>query len=184
VGAPFDDVGANADQGSASIFQFDGSSWIFIQQLTDPTGAAFDDFGWSVSVSGDNAIIGAYLDDVGSTNQGSAFTLHYNGTNWVFTDQLTDQTPGNNEQFGYHVCISGNYAIVGENKDVMNRGSATIFQRVGLGWQRLQYITDPAIRLNDDFGTSTAIDGTTRRFVIGANGYRNNSGKAIFGKIN
>ena len=33
IGAPGDDVGPNANQGSASIFQFNGTNWIFIQKI-------------------------------------------------------------------------------------------------------------------------------------------------------
>lgn len=183
VGTFGDDVGF-VDQGSASIFHFDGSSWVFMQLLTDPAGAANDNFGNSVCISGDDVIVAAQWDDATVTNQGSAFIFHYNGATWVLTEQLFEQTPAAGEQFGNHVSISGNYAIVGESGDQMNRGSATIFQRVGLGWQKLQYVTDPAIRLNDAFGYSTAIEGSSRRFIIGAQGYRNSSGKAIFGRIN
>jgi hypothetical protein len=183
VGAYFDDV-ATMNQGSALIFQFDGSAWVYTQLLTDPSGAANDNFGNSVSISGDHLIVGIQSDDATVTNQGSVLMFHYNGTGWEPGEQLFDQSPATGEQFGNHVCISGNYAIVGESGDQMSRGSATIFQRVGLGWQRLQYITDPAIRLNDAFGSSTGIDGTSRRFIIGAQGYRLNSGKAVFGRIN
>jgi FG-GAP repeat len=55
---------------------------------------------------------------------------------------------------------------------------------VGLGWQKLQYVTDPGGNQNDFFGYSTAIDGTTQRFLIGAVGYASHSGKVVFGKIN
>ncbi|HMS99916.1 MAG TPA: hypothetical protein PKA12_14280, partial [Saprospiraceae bacterium] len=40
-----DDVGANANQGSLSVYQFDGTRWIFFQKLTDPAGEANDNFG-------------------------------------------------------------------------------------------------------------------------------------------
>jgi FG-GAP repeat len=52
-------VGANANQGSASIFHWDGKSWVLMQTTTDAAGAAGDDFGYSVFISDDYAIIGA-----------------------------------------------------------------------------------------------------------------------------
>lgn len=64
----------------------------------------------------------------------------------------------------------------------MYQGSAFIYARVGIGWQRLQHVTDPGG--NDTFGFSSAIDGVTKRFIIGANGFVGSSGKAIFGKVN
>ena len=65
VGADGDDVGANTNQGSASIYQYNGTNWVLMQKITDATGAANDFFGFSVSISGSYAIVGAYRDDVG-----------------------------------------------------------------------------------------------------------------------
>jgi hypothetical protein len=48
----------------------------------------------------------------------------------------------------------------------------------------VQYINDPGGNLNDGFGTSVSIDGASQRFLIGASGYVNNSGKIVFGKVN
>ena len=43
------------------------------QHLTAADGAANDNFGVSVAISGDTVVVGAYLDDVAFTNQGSAY---------------------------------------------------------------------------------------------------------------
>ena len=89
--------------------------------------------------------------------------------------------------FGYSVSISGNYAIVGASKDDVgantDQGSATIYLRIGLGWQKVQYITDPGGNANDQFGGSAAIDGVTKRFLIGIP-RTGKPGQATFGKIN
>lgn len=101
---------------------------------------------------------------------------------------MTDPGGAASDFFGYSVSISGNYAIVGAYGDDVggnaNQGSATIYQRVGLGWQKLQYVTDPGGNANDFFGGSTAIDGTSKRFLNGAYNYGGGSGKVVFGKIN
>jgi hypothetical protein len=184
IGAYGDDVGANVDQGSASIFQFNGSNWVFMQQLIDPLGAASDNLGWSVAISADMAFAGAYRDDNVATNQGSVSAFRYSGGTWLSVGKFEDTTPGNNEQFGYHLCVSGNYLLIGENKDANNRGSASLYYQLGTVWHSLQYITDPFNRIGDELGGAVAIDAINRRFVIGASGYAGNSGKVIFGKIN
>ena len=188
VGAPGDDGAAGADQGSACIFHWQGG-WGLIQKLTDATGAAGDGFGGSVSISGNYAIVGANLDDgAAGADQGSAGIYNYNGSSWVLMQKLTDATGAAGDHFGKSVSISGNYAVVGAHLDDGvaggDQGSASIYLRVGLGWQRLQYITDPAANPNDRFGVGTSIDGTTQRFIIGAYYYANYSGKVVFGKIN
>jgi FG-GAP repeat len=189
AGAYADDVGANGNQGSASVYQYNGTNWVLMQKITDATGAATDNFGNSVSVSGNYAIVGAYGDNVGANaDQGSASIYQYNGTSWVLMQKITDATGVASDFFGQSVSISGNYAIVGSSADDVgangDQGSASIYQRVGLGWQKLQYVTDPGGNLNDFWGYSTAIDGTTQRFLIGAVGYASLSGKVAFGKIN
>jgi len=189
VGAYLDNAGTNVDQGSVSIYQNSGSTWLLMQKLTDATGVANDYFGYSVSISGNYAIVGAYSDDVGTnTNQGSASIYYYNGSSWVLMQQIIDPAGAGGDLFGISVSISGNYAIVGAYADDVgvnpDQGSANIYLRVGLGWQKLQYITDPRGTSNDNFGSVTVIDNTTKRFLIGAPGYAGSSGKVVFGKVN
>lgn len=188
VGASSDDVGANSNQGSASIYLYNGSSWVFMQQITDATGATSDAFGVSVSVSGNYFIAGAFFDDVGAnTDQGSVSIYQYNGATWTLMQKLTDPSGATNDNFGGNVFISENYAIVGAQGDDVNantnQGSASIYLRVGQGWQRLQYLTDPAGATSESMGIATSIEGSTQRFLIGIIGYAGSSGKAIFGKI-
>ncbi|MFN9906545.1 MAG: FG-GAP repeat protein, partial [bacterium] len=72
VGAPGDDVGANSGQGSVRVFVRSGTTWSAQATLTAFDGAANDDFGSSVSLSGDTLAVGVPLDDVGAnSNQGS-----------------------------------------------------------------------------------------------------------------
>jgi hypothetical protein len=76
VGAYADDVATNIDQGSAYIFTRSGTSWAQQAHLTASDGAAEDQFGWSVAISGDGntALAGAHTDDIGANdNQGSVY---------------------------------------------------------------------------------------------------------------
>ena len=87
VGASGDDVGANADQGSAYVFVKPGAGWVSgteTAKLTASDGAAFDRFGSSVAVSGDTIVVGASGDDVGANaDQGSAYVFVKPGAGWV-----------------------------------------------------------------------------------------------------
>ena len=51
------------DSGSAYIFRYDGTSWVEEAKLLTSNVAEDDAFGWSVSVSGDTAVIGAPFND-------------------------------------------------------------------------------------------------------------------------
>ena len=247
VGANNDDMGANTNQGSASFYQYDGANWILTQKSAEPSGSANDNFGTSVSISGNNAVIGVPGDGVTASgvNQGSAFYYQYNGANgWNLIHKITDNQGENGDFFGTSVSISGNYLIsgalrddVGSNTDQgscsifqlnggiwvlmqklfdndgvasdlfgssvsisgsyaivgtpftyvpnkINHGSATIYQRIGMGWQKLQYLLDPGGAAHDLAGSAVSVDGTTKQFIIGAYGYMNLVGKVIFGKLN
>jgi len=58
-------------------------------KLTASDGAGADEFGRSVSISGDYALIGAIHDDDNGTNSGSAYIYHFTGTSWIEQQKLT-----------------------------------------------------------------------------------------------
>ena len=59
VGASLDDTPGGVDAGSAYVFVRSGTTWTEQQKLLASDGAAGDDFGYSVSVSGDTVVVGA-----------------------------------------------------------------------------------------------------------------------------
>jgi len=187
VGARGEDIGVSTDQGTASIYRYNGSSWVLMNKIVDANGAGGDRFGSCVSISGNYAVISASSDDVLFSQQGSASVYYYNGSNWVFMQKLSDPNGSANDIFGSSVSISGNYIIIGAIQDDIgvniNQGSSSIYVRVGNLWQRLQFIVDPGGAANDDFGRGVAFDANTKRFVVGAY-FAVPGGKAVFGKLN
>ena len=100
-----------------------------------------DRYGWSLDISTDFAIVGAYADDFGPTNpnMGSAYIYEKTGEDeWTFVQKLTNSDQDDYDRFGWSVAIDGHYAIVGaygedEDADDANTlskaGSAYIFER-------------------------------------------------------
>src|SRR5262249_1248102 len=87
VGSPGDDIGANSNQGSACIFQFNAAanSWQFEQKLVDAAGAANDGLGGSVSISDNYVFLGVFNGKVNNnTGQGFFNIYTFNGINWTF----------------------------------------------------------------------------------------------------
>jgi FG-GAP repeat len=83
--APFDDLGADANQGSAYTFARTGGNRTQTAKLTVSDGAEDDQFGRSVAIEGDTIVAGAPNDDVSAdADQGSA---------WVFFP-ATPSAPG------------------------------------------------------------------------------------------
>ena len=116
VGAKGDD-GAGTDSGSAYIFKRDGTAWTQEAKITASDGAAWDHFGWSVAISGDYAVVGAYGDGDAGSMSGSAYIFKRDGTAWTEQAKITASDGAAYDQFGVSVAISGDYAFVGAYLD-------------------------------------------------------------------
>ena len=152
-----DDGGGNA--GSAYIFVRDGESWTEQEKLTASDAVAGDRFGYSVSISGDYAIIGAWGDFDGGSWSGSAYIFFRDGESWIGQAQLTASDAAAGERFGLSVSISGDYAIVGTYGADNWRGSAYIFVRDGESWTQQEKLTASDAAVDDHFGFTVSISG-------------------------
>ena len=179
VGAYQDDDNGE-DSGSAYVYIRGMSSWTQVAKLTAGDGAAYDSFGWSVSISGDTIVIGARLDDDnGWANIGSAyiFTRDTAGSltsGWTQRAKLLASDGIGNDYFGHIVSIDGDTVVIGAYKDDDNgsaSGSAYVFTRdtagsLTSGWTQRAKLTASDGAGSDYFGWTVAIDGDT--VVIGA----------------
>ncbi|MHC4617057.1 MAG: hypothetical protein ACYTEQ_04815 [Planctomycetota bacterium] len=153
-------VGAYGDEpngetsGSAYVFRRDGTTWTEEAKLTASDGAASDEFGHSVSINGEWAILGARGDDF---RIGAAYIFKREGTNWTEHVKLTAPGSANNDYFGHSVSISANYAIVGAYQNA-GAGYAFTFKRVGTDWLRQQKLTAADGAYNDRFGWSVSVN--------------------------
>ncbi len=171
VGASDAKIGANTNQGSAYVFTRSGSVWTQQQKLTANDGAALDQFGFSVALSGDTVVVGAASDDIGAnTNQGSAYVFTRSGTNWTPQQKLTANDGAAGDVFGFSVALSGDTVVLSAIGDDIganaNQGSAYVFTRSGATWAQQQRLTANDGAANDDFGHSVALSGDT--VVVGS----------------
>jgi len=178
VGALWGD-GNEPNSGSAYIFRWDGTSWSEQQKLLASDGAAKDFFGGSVSISGDFAIVGAYLDDDKGSSSGSAYIFKLDDRGWSQQQKLLASDAGFLPQsgeaatpaktrislplgarFGRFVSISGDYAIVGATAGGDGyTGSAYIFWWDGISWSEQQKLLASDGAARDKFGYSVSISG-------------------------
>jgi hypothetical protein len=115
VGAAWADAGGTANAGAAYIFHRTGANtWDAGTKINASDGQGYDDFGYSVAISGDYAIVGAFLEDAGGTAEaGAAYIFHRTGANtWDAGTKITASDAEAIDYFG-SVAISGDYAIVG-----------------------------------------------------------------------
>jgi hypothetical protein len=96
-----------------------GQNWDQIIKAVASDRAAADYFGYSVSISGDYAIVGAYHENHNASGidsirwAGSAYIFHYNGRTWAEQQKIVASDRTAYDIFGYSVSISGDYVIVG-----------------------------------------------------------------------
>jgi hypothetical protein len=167
-------IGAFGDdlRGSAYVFVRSGSSWLQEAKLVASDSSMDDMFGYSVSISGDYAIIGAFGDD----SRGSAYIFVRSGSSWLQEAKLVASDGGDGDFFGFSVSISGDYAIIGAEYDDLGRGSAYVFVRSGSSWLQEAKLVASDGSVEDFFGVSVSISGDYA--IIGALGDDSASGSA------
>jgi len=170
IGANTDDNAGGTDAGSAYVFVRSGGVWTQQQELTASDGAANDNFGASVSVSEDTAVVGAFGDDDAGSGSGSAYVFVRSGGVWTQQQKLTASDAAANDVFGASVSVSGDTAVVGatndDNAGGIDAGSAYVFVRSGGVWTQQQKLTASDAAAGDGFAYSVSVSGDTA--VVGA----------------
>ena len=163
--------GATTETGVVYSFERDGLDWVQNGRLFDLQGEFGDNFGYSVSISGDYAIIGVNGDDSQGNSSGSARIYHFNSFTWNADTVLIPDDGAAHTNFGMSVDIDGNYAIVGASRDDDNgarSGSAYIYRRDGDTWtQEFKLLANDGVA-DDYFGEYVAI--SNDHAVVGAIG--------------
>ncbi len=155
-------VGAYGDSDaghiSGSAYLFDVSTGTELAKLTASDAAASDQFGLSVAISGNRAIVGAYGNDDNGSASGSAYI--FDVTSGAQLNKLTASDAADNAKFGHSVAISGNIAIVGAYGDQDAgawSGAAYLFDTTT--GNQLAKLTPSDASASKYFGRSVAISG-------------------------
>ena len=129
IGAYGNDEAA-AFGGSAYIFDLEDGTWVESQKLTAADSEASDYFGYSVSLSGNQLIVGAWGGDDDGSSSGSAYIFNLEVDTWEEVQKITTSDAATNDAVGKPVSISSYTAIVGAtgNSDAGSfSGSAYVF---------------------------------------------------------
>ena len=131
-----------------------------IQPFNNPDSQFGGDVGFSVSIDGTNALIGAP-----TLNAGSAYLFDITNGNLLQT--FNNPTPQSGDEFGYSVSLSGKNALIGDyldNTGATDAGSADLFDtETG---NLLQTLNNPDPQTDDRFGWSVSISDSNA--LIGA----------------
>ncbi|MCH8823801.1 MAG: FG-GAP repeat protein [Planctomycetes bacterium] len=162
--------------GAAYVFKRQGNHWIEEQKLLAYDAKAYDEFGFSVDISGDIAIVGAWKSDQGSINNGAAYIFRYFSAadEWILLQKLLAPDGFEEARFGFSVSISSNLAVIGAPYQYYNpsfRGAAYAFDlnSVTQLWDYRSKLLSSATSYGDDlFGVSVDICGDI--VIVGARG--------------
>lgn len=211
VGAPGEAstaIGVNGNQtsnsasnaGAAYVFTRTGSTWTQQAYLKASNTGSSDNFGESVAISGDTAVVSAPREASAATgvngNQadnsaffaGAAYVFNRNGVVWTQQAYLKASNTGSQDEFGRSLAISGSTVVVGTpaedsaatgingnqaDNSATFAGAAYVFARSGAVWTQQAYLKASNTNSEDLFGYSVAISGET--VVVGARGEDSNA---------
>jgi hypothetical protein len=161
--------------------------------LKASNSGASDQFGISVAISGDTAVVAAIGEDSNATgvdgnqaddgapDSGAAYVFVRNGSTWSQQAYLKASNTGAGDRFGTSVAISGDTVVVGAPEEDSNAtgvngdgasdgapesGAAYVFVRSGTTWSQQAFLKASNTGAADQFGWSVAISGDT--VVVGA----------------
>ena len=175
VGATGEDAGGES-AGAAYVFLRLGTAWTQQAKIvaSDPSGVAR--FGGSVSIYSDYIVVGSFTKSTVGNYDGAAYVFLRSGTSWTQQAKIVASDAAAGDFFGRSVSIYGDYFVVGADRENTERGAAYVFIRSGTSWTQQAKIVASDAAVDDDFGTSSAIDGDY--IVVGAPGESSGAGAA------
>lgn len=171
IGAFWDVIGTNVDQGSVYVYRREGSDWVFDAKLTASDGRARDFFGFALSLDGDQILVGARGAAVPFNEQGAAYVFVQDARGWQEQARLDAPDPATFAYFGASVALAGDRALVGapgvtNGSGPAAAGAAYVFERRGNAWTLASSLQAPQQQAGAAYGFAVAADRS--RLLVGA----------------
>lgn len=185
VGAPHDADLNGVETGAAYIYARRGGGWTETAKLVADDGADGDQFGATVSISGDRAVVGAFLHSASKFESGAAYVFTLRAGVWSQTAKLVAADAKEEDRFGGDVFIDHDSIVVSAPGDDDNgdaAGAAYAFTYGDGAW-----VQESKLLASDGypahlFGIDVAISGDVA--IVGAHeNYYSNGSAYIFTRI-
>jgi hypothetical protein len=163
IGACQDDDNGHFS-GSAYVFIRTGTTWTFQAKLLPSDGAAEEQFGESVALKGNTALIGAWYDNDNGVHSGSTYVFTRTGTTWTQQQKLLPADGVTDAQFGINLDLNGNTALIGANRDDDNgvrSGAAYVYTTDGTTWTQQAKLIASDGGPEERFGIDVGLEGDT-----------------------
>jgi hypothetical protein len=123
---------ANGHAGAVQVLGNMGSGWAKQTTLTAADAASWDQFGWSVALSGGRAIVGAIGKSSGGVSySGAVYGFTGAGATWTSLGELSAPTPASLWSFGYATALDGDTMLVGEPSSNNSNGHVYAYLLTG-----------------------------------------------------
>jgi hypothetical protein len=163
VGAPMASAG-----GAVYVYTRIEGVWTQVQKLNaidSPPGA---DFGYSIALDGETALIGApftTLTDDGNRHQGAAYVFTRTDGVWTQRAMLVASDFAAEDQFGNAVALQGGQAFIAAYNAAIDgkpyQGAAYVLEGAGDTWTETQKLVASDGAGGEDFGYAIAVSGST-----------------------
>ena len=204
----------NVEQsGAVYVFTRRGEDWREEAFIKASNTGLFDNFGNSVSLSGDgnSLAVGAPFEDSNSTgvngaqnnnistNSGAVYVFTRSGLNWSQKAYIKANNTGAEDYFGFSVSLSddGNSLAVGarredsnangvdgeQNDNSTDTGAVYVFTRSSTTWSQQAYIKASNSGVGDEFGNSVSLSDDGHSLAVGASREDSNA-KGVDGRQN
>jgi len=123
------DMDGIPDSGAAYVYARTGTNWAQQAFLQASNAQAGDWFGWSVAISGDKLVVGAWTEDGdvagvngnqssnSSIDSGAAYLFTREGTNWIQRAYLKASNTAGDDGFAFAAAISGDTFIISAGEE-------------------------------------------------------------------
>ena len=149
-----------AGAGAVYVYRWNGSTWNQEAKLTASDGGQSDNFGISVSVHDDLAVVGAYYDDGGNgSNSGSAYIYRFNGSSWNEEEKLIASDGGVFHMFGYAVSVDDDLILIGAQGHNEYRGAAYLYRYDGSTWSEETQLKASDSAAYNFYGAAVSVSG-------------------------
>ena len=143
IGAPVSQQEMMHEAGKAYVYQkSEDETWSYQAVLSSDGPESTTAFGWTVSISGDRAVVG----DPNFEAQGQVDIFQYNGSDWFRSGQLNPPDTDLATDFGFDVLIDGDLLVVGspdDGSEQSGQGGVFVYRYQQGGWALDGQLLDP-----------------------------------------
>ena len=156
--------------GAAYIFEKIAGTWTQLAKVIASDGDIGHNFGYSVALQGDLAVVGAVGVPQGTIgNVGAAYVFEKQGTQWPETQKLHPPNPSPTQYYAFSIGLTSDSILVGASNNHLGAtagGAVFIYQHPAAYWVQTQILMPADLATSDYFGTSLSVSG--EHVVIGS----------------